>query len=100
MKYFLKKINGPLCIMRATQWGRVARIPFFCNLSLLFFCSHFEELQTVLIKVKLIFNNAPLTCVYPNTINTYLTLRPRMPHICGFPDCFSFSHFLATSCRF
>ena len=37
-----------------------------------FFCDHFEELQTVLIKVKLIINNAPLTYVYPNTIKTYL----------------------------
>ena len=36
-----------------------------------FFCDHFEELQTVLIKVKLIINNAPLT--YPNTIKTCLT---------------------------
>ena len=31
-----------------------------------FFCDHFEELQTVLIKVKLMINNAPLTYVYPN----------------------------------
>ena len=38
-----------------------------------FFCDYFEELQTVLIKVKLIINNAPLTYVYPNTIKTYLT---------------------------
>ena len=45
-------------------------LPFFCNH--LFFCDHFEELQTVLIKVKLIINNAPLTYVYPNTIKTYL----------------------------
>ena len=37
------------------------------------FCDHFEELQTVLIKVKLIIDNAPLTYVYPNTIKTYLT---------------------------
>ena len=29
-----------------------------------------------------------------------LTLRPRMSHICGFLDWFSFSHFLATSCCF
>ena len=29
-----------------------------------------------------------------------LTLRLRMPHICGFLDCFSFSHFLNTSCCF
>ena len=45
--------------------------PFFCNH--LSFWDHFEELQTVLIKVKLIINNAPLTYVYPNTIKTYLT---------------------------
>ena len=44
---------------------------FFCNH--LFFCNSFEELQTVLIEVKLIINNAPLTYVYPNTIKTYLT---------------------------
>ena len=39
------------------------------------FCNHFEELQTVLIEVKLIINNAPLTYVYPNTIKTCLTLN-------------------------
>ena len=38
-----------------------------------FFCDHFEELQTILIEVKLIFNNIPLTYVYPNTIKSYLT---------------------------
>ena len=27
------------------------------------------------------------------TVNCGLTLRPRMPHICGFLDYFSFSHF-------
>ena len=42
---------------------------------LVFFCDHFEELQTVLIEVKLIINNAPLTYVYSNTIKTYLTLN-------------------------
>ena len=40
-----------------------------------FFCNHFEELQTVLIEVKLIINNAPLTYVYPNTIKIYLTIN-------------------------
>ena len=40
-----------------------------------FFCNYFEELQTVLIEVKLIINNTPLTYVYPNTIKTYLTLN-------------------------
>ena len=44
---------------------------FFCNH--LFFCNSFEELQTVLIEVKLIINNAPLISVYPNIIKTYLT---------------------------
>ena len=32
----------------------------------------FKELKTVLIKVKLIINNAPLIYVYPNAIETYL----------------------------
>ena len=39
------------------------------------FCNHFEELQTVLIEVELIINNAPLTFVYSNTIETCLTLN-------------------------
>ena len=34
---------------------------------------HFEELQTVSFEVELIINNAPLTYVYPNTIETCLT---------------------------
>ena len=32
----------------------------------------FEEIQTVLFEVELIINNAPLTYVYPNTIETCL----------------------------
>ena len=44
---------------------------FFCNH--LFFCDYFEELQTMLIKVKMIINNTPLTYVCPNIIKTYLT---------------------------
>ena len=39
---------------------------FFCHH--LFFCNHFEELQTVLVQVKLIINNAPLTCIYLDTV--------------------------------
>ena len=46
-------------------------LPFSNNL---LFCSLFEELQTALIEVKLIINNASLTYVYPNTIKTCLTL--------------------------
>ena len=33
-------------------------------------------------------------------LNCLLTLRPQMQHTSGFPDCFSFCHFLATSCHF
>ena len=43
----------------------------FCNH--LLFSGYFQELQTVLIKVKVIINNALLTYVYPNTIKTILT---------------------------
>ena len=38
----------------------------------LFFRNHFEELQTVLFDVELVINNAPLTYVYLNTIETCL----------------------------
>ena len=59
-----------------------APVPFFAITC--FFCNHFEELHVLnevntcnsinlLIEVKLIINNAPLTYVYPNTIKTYLT---------------------------
>ena len=37
------------------------------------FCNHSEELQTMLFTVELIINNAPLTYVYLNTIETCLT---------------------------
>ena len=37
------------------------------------FCSHFEELRTMLSEVELIINNASLIYVYPNTIETCLT---------------------------
>ena len=47
--------------------------PFFAITC--FFCNHFEELQTVLIEVKLIINNAPLTYVYLNNFKTCLTLN-------------------------
>ena len=29
-----------------------------------------------------------------------VTLRPQMPHLCSFLDCFSLSYFLVTYCRF
>ena len=37
------------------------------------FCNHFEEQQTVLFEVEPIINNAPLTYVCSNTIETCLT---------------------------
>ena len=57
--------------------GACTPTPFFCNhlfflQSLVFFCNHFEEVQTVLFEVELIINNAPLTHVYPNIIETCL----------------------------
>ena len=53
------------------EWGARAPSPIYCNH--LFFCNHFEELQTVLFEVELIFNNSSLTYVYLNTIETCLT---------------------------
>ena len=50
--------------------GGCAPSPFFSNH--LFFSNHFKELQTVLFEVELIISNAPLTYVYPNTIETCL----------------------------
>ena len=46
--------------------------PFLFFAITAFFWSQ-EELQTVLFELELIFNNAPLKYVYPNTIETYLT---------------------------
>ena len=67
----MKVINR--CLSEADLRGaRGARaLSIFWN-HLLFFCNHFEELKTVLFEVKLI-NNASLTYVYPNTIETCLT---------------------------
>ena len=48
-----------------------ASLPIFCNH--LFFCNHFEELQTVLFEVELIINNALLTYAYSNTTETCYT---------------------------
>ena len=50
-------------IYRGPRWART--LPNTCN--------HFEELQTVLFELELIINNAPLTYVHPNTIETCLT---------------------------
>ena len=42
-------------------------------LKLLVFWNHFEEVQIVFFEVELIINNATLTYVYPNIIETGLT---------------------------
>ena len=61
--------NGnSVCAVADLEGARGARPP-------LFLCNHFEELQNMLIEVKLIINNAPLTYVYPNIIKTCLTLN-------------------------
>ena len=52
------------------QGRRGCTLPFLQ--SLVFFFNNTEELQTVLIKVKLIVNNTPSTYVYQNAIITYL----------------------------
>ena len=41
----------------------------------MFFYNRFEELLSMLFEVELIINNPPLTYVYPNTIETCLTLN-------------------------
>ena len=48
--------------------------PFLQSLVVVFF-DYSEELKTVLIEVKLITNNVPLTCVNANTIKACLTLN-------------------------
>ena len=52
-------------------WSGGSHPPYF--LQSLVFCNHFVEAETVLFKVELIINNAPLTFIYPNTIQTCLT---------------------------
>ena len=73
--YFIPSFNCTYSRNKFTRGGeRVAHVPHPLFLqSLVFFCNHFEELRTVLFKVELIINNAPLTYAYPNTIKTCLT---------------------------
>ena len=54
------------------HWGHMPCL-FFAITCFGFFCNHFEELQTVLFEVEMTINNAPLTYIYPNTIETCLT---------------------------
>ena len=91
----LKGCINPLLLPEGDLEGGVGRegAPFFCNH--LFFCNHFEELQTVLIAVKLIINNALLAYVYPNTIKTYLTLN----HLLFGRQLLCYSHTTSTVVR-
>ena len=59
----------PEVVLEGARGARA--LPIFCNQ--LFFCSHIKEPQTILLEVELIINNASLTYVYPNTIETCLT---------------------------
>ena len=52
--------------------GRVHPLSFLQSLVVIF-CNQFEELQSALLEVELIINNAPLIHVYPNIIETCLT---------------------------
>ena len=61
-----------LCISPVILETEVRGAPPSYFLQSLAFCNHFEELQTMLFEVELIINNAPLTYVYPNTIETCL----------------------------
>ena len=61
----------------------------------LFICSHFKELQTALFEVELIINNAPLTYVYPNTIETCLALN----HLLFGRQLLHYSHTTSTVVR-
>ena len=70
-KNLSQQINKFLIFRTGFKVGVGACAPLFCNH--LFFCDHFEELQTVLIGVKMIINNTPLAYVFPNTIKSYLT---------------------------
>ena len=70
-KNLSQQINKFLIFRTGFRGGVGACAPLFCNH--LFFCDHFEELQTVLIGVKMIINNTPLAYVFPNTIKSYLT---------------------------
>ena len=45
----------------------------FYFLQSLAFCNHFKEQQTVLFEVELVINNAPVTYVCPDSIETCLT---------------------------
>ena len=57
---------------RGRGWGRRGGgrgAPLFLQ-SVVFFVITLEELQTVLLEAELIINNAPLTYVYANTIET------------------------------
>ena len=60
-------------------WSGGSHPPYF--LQSLVFCNHFVEAETVLFKVELIINNAPLTFIYSNTIQTCLN-----PIICYLVD--------------
>ena len=60
---YIQHVTEPEADLEGDAGG--GRVPLFCNH--LIFGNQFEELQTMLIEIKLIINNATLTYVYPNT---------------------------------
>ena len=73
-----KEVIVKVAITEAGRGGRAPPSspppsPLFLSIHLFFFCNYFEALQTVSFEVELIINNAPLTYVYPITIETRLT---------------------------
>ena len=57
-------------VEQSRRWRRALSLFFAITC---FFCNHFEELQTMLFEVEMIINNARLTYIYPNIIETCLT---------------------------
>ena len=53
---FVAKATKPTEADSRGAWGHA---PLFLQSLVCFFCNHFEELQTVLLEVELIFNNKP-----------------------------------------
>ena len=67
------------------------KLKYFLEMLLLAIFLHLKAKKNKKMTKELSFKTAQgfLMCM--------LTLRPQMPHICGFKECFSFSHFLASS---
>ena len=86
ISHFCRSPTRTVCGEKASFSSLVVNL-FMCSISaffmttmitiftcfVLFFCNHFEELQTLSFEVELMIKNVPLRYVYPNTIETSLT---------------------------